>query len=440
MVLASAEVPIASLNFDPSRTVTPATSSARKQKVLKQQSPRLLRTSGQHQSQLASKSDDEVLNALLDNELSTASFVEYLQQQQGSPARLLPWLQTLTALAAKVGMLLESTRFLCCDLQFASVLMHMQTSAKALCGAKRALAFIVSRESPASLLRVGDKGDVLLDAAESFEHGTSFAAHCARSGEPLLLGPPGTPARMALHHNVDAGSGCRPETTICVPCLDHAGRVLAVLQVVDKPSGGSFGRDDLLLLRRFAVQCGISLRNATSTPTGPASGVRASTASAAEMHATARTLSTASTASKQFGGASPRAAFGGKPRQPGKGPYVFTLPRSGKVSVAVQCDDLLRAPPLMLLSPRAPEAPAPVAPPPAEEALEAPVEAEAPVPVEAEAPVSVEAGGGGAPAPAADDEPAAAAEEGPAAVDAEAAPPVPSDDAFNEVADLLTKD
>mgnify|MGYP007078257540 CR=1 FL=1 len=33
--------------------------------------------------------------------------------------------------------------------------------------------------------------------------------------------------------------------------------------MVDKHGGGSFGRDDLLLLQRFAVQCGISLRNAT---------------------------------------------------------------------------------------------------------------------------------------------------------------------------------
>ena len=29
----------------------------------------------------------------------------------GSPARLLPWLQTLTALVTKVGLLLESTVF-----------------------------------------------------------------------------------------------------------------------------------------------------------------------------------------------------------------------------------------------------------------------------------------------------------------------------------------
>ena len=88
MVLASAEVPVASLNFDPARAVAPATTSARKQKVLRQQSPRLLPTKATATSaalsQLAGKSEDEVLQALLDNELNTATFVEYLQQHQSS--------------------------------------------------------------------------------------------------------------------------------------------------------------------------------------------------------------------------------------------------------------------------------------------------------------------------------------------------------------------
>ncbi|KAL3922618.1 MAG: hypothetical protein SGPRY_004494, partial [Prymnesium sp.] len=32
--------------------------------------------------------------------------------------------------------------------------------------------------------------------------------------------------------------------------------------VVDRLGGGSFGREQLLLMQRFATQCGISLRNA----------------------------------------------------------------------------------------------------------------------------------------------------------------------------------
>lgn len=33
------------------------------------------------------------------------------------------------------------------------------------------------------------------------------------------------------------------------------------VQVIDKHNGDKFGRDDVAILQRFAVQCGISLRN-----------------------------------------------------------------------------------------------------------------------------------------------------------------------------------
>jgi len=249
----------------------------RLQKLRKQKSPRLLPTNGtlltsREISELVGKSDDEVLETLLDDRLSASTFIEYLQQHHGTPQRLLPWLHTLTALVVKVGLLLESTRFLSCDLTLAKVLMHMQTSARALCGARRALGFIVSHQE-ATVTRVNDKGEVVAESRESLATGTSFAAHCARAGEPLLVGPPGTPQRNVLHLNVDSGSGCRPETSLCVPCLDHAGRVLAVIQVIDRIGNWSFGREQVLLLQRFSVQCGISLRDAgCGVPAVAASG------------------------------------------------------------------------------------------------------------------------------------------------------------------------
>jgi len=263
------EPALAALHFDASKA-PPQETSWRTQRLLKQRSPRLLAipsgAASASQSLIAEldkRTDDEIVQALLDNDLNTTTFIEYLQQSAlGSPARLLPWLQTLAALTAKVGLLLESTRFLCSDLQLARILLHMQTSAKSICGSKRAIAHLVHSESDA-LLRVGERGELLEDNAEKLSTGTSFAAHCARAGKPLLIGLPGSAERTALGFNVDSGTGSRPETSVCVPCLDHLGKVIAVLQVNDKQHGaGSFGRDDLVLLQRFAIQCGISLRNA----------------------------------------------------------------------------------------------------------------------------------------------------------------------------------
>ena len=99
-----------------------------------------------------------------------------------------------------------------------------------MCGAKRAHAVLV-RSMNDELHTVGDRGEVLSGACESLSRGTSFAAHCARAAKPLLVGLPGSPYRAALQFNVDTGTGCRPETSLCVPCLDHVGNVLAVIQV-----------------------------------------------------------------------------------------------------------------------------------------------------------------------------------------------------------------
>ena len=235
--LASAEV-----FFDASRA-TPQDVSWRGQRLLKQRSPRLLAlpSGPPHASQalvaeLDKRTDDEIVQALLDNDLNTTTFIDYLQQSAlGSPARLLPWLQTLAALTSKVGLLLESTRFLCSDLQLARILLHMQLSAKSICGAKRAAAFLVQHET-GTLHRVGDRGEILKrhegGVPEPISTGTSFAAHCVRSRNPLLIGLPGSAERASLGFNVDSGTGSRPETSLCVPCLDHVGRVLAVIQVM----------------------------------------------------------------------------------------------------------------------------------------------------------------------------------------------------------------
>ena len=126
---------LASLKFDAANAI-PQDGSWRQQNLLRSHSPRLLPIEARPASKseglaaLQSKSDADIIQMLLDHDLSTATFIEYLQQHHGSPTLLIPWLQTLAALASKVGLLLESTRFLTCDLQLARILMHIQLSSK----------------------------------------------------------------------------------------------------------------------------------------------------------------------------------------------------------------------------------------------------------------------------------------------------------------------
>lgn len=242
---------LASIHFDAARVVAQDGSWRSQNLVRQQRSPRLKAIEARSASggatesfaTLVGKSDDELVGMLIDNEVSTGTFVEYLRSRdEGSPTRLLPWLQTLAGLAQKIGLLLESTRYLACDLQLARILTHIQTSAKALTGGKRALAFLVAADAD-ELLRIGARGEVLPGDTECLSRGTSFAAHCARAAKPIVVGLPGTPQRAALHFNVDSGTGCRPEASLLVPCLDHLGHVLAVIQVRTvrgaRPGGGS---------------------------------------------------------------------------------------------------------------------------------------------------------------------------------------------------------
>ena len=331
---------LAALKFD-KNSAMPQDGSWRNQNRL-HSSPRLHAVSGKASiseglAALMGKSDADIVQMLLDNHLTTATFIEYLKQHHGSPSHLLSWLQTLAGLASKVGLLLESTRFLTCDLQLARILLHMETTAKALCGAKRAHAVIV-RQSSDEILKVGDRGEITPGASESLTLGTSFAAHCARSGKPILVGLPGSPHRAALQFNVDTGTGCRPESSVCVPCLDHLGNVLAVIQVVDRQLGGSFGRDDVVLLQRFAVQCGISLRNA-----GGVTSVSVSAAPVGEVLSPKLVTNRRPAHQRVASAENQKGALPSRPR-----------PRTS--DHATQCDDLLLGvPPLVKLEPRSTE-------------------------------------------------------------------------------------
>ena len=149
---------LAALHFDATRATAQDTSWRSQQLMRHSRSPRLRSISAgavlprssagvEGLGSLSTRSTDEIVQMLIDNKLNTATFLDYLRQHHGSPTSLMPWLQTLSAIVTKVGLLLESTRFLTCDLQLARILLHMQTSAKALCGSQHALAVLVNSAS-----------------------------------------------------------------------------------------------------------------------------------------------------------------------------------------------------------------------------------------------------------------------------------------------------
>jgi hypothetical protein len=146
--------------------------------------------------------------------------------------------------------------------------------------------------------------------------------------------------RTALHSASERPRACSS--------LTHS--LLTLLQVNDKLHGmGSFGRDDLALLQRFAVQCGISLRNAGSSasfqsasPTvGPSGAVLSpqfgpKSAAAAAAAAAAASQDRAGRSSSPNSSHSPEAPLGSSRRSRHK---------QRTEEVGLQCN-LLNAPPL----------------------------------------------------------------------------------------------
>ena len=144
--------------------------------------------------------------------------------------------------------------------------------------------------------------------------------------------------RTALHSASERPRACSS--------LTHS--LLTLLQVNDKLHGmGSFGRDDLALLQRFAVQCGISLRNAGSSasfqsasPTVGPSGAVLSPQFGPKSAAAA-----AAAASQDRAGRSSSPNSSHSPEAPPIGSSRRSRHKQRTEDVGLQCN-LLNAPPL----------------------------------------------------------------------------------------------
>ena len=89
--------------------------------------------------------------------------------------------------------------------------------------------------------------------------GRGIAGAVALSGEVVNIADAYQDARF--DPGVDRRTGYRTRTILCLPVRDTAGTIVAVMQVLNKRAG-VFTRDDEDLLRTFASQVAIAIRNA----------------------------------------------------------------------------------------------------------------------------------------------------------------------------------
>jgi putative methionine-R-sulfoxide reductase with GAF domain len=86
-----------------------------------------------------------------------------------------------------------------------------------------------------------------------------IAGRVAASGRAMNI--PDAYAEPLFNRAVDQQTGYRTRTILCVPILDHHGRVFAVAQVLNKHGGAPFGADDEERFAEFANALGIVLES-----------------------------------------------------------------------------------------------------------------------------------------------------------------------------------
>ncbi|XP_046405591.1 dual 3',5'-cyclic-AMP and -GMP phosphodiesterase 11 isoform X2 [Ischnura elegans] len=90
--------------------------------------------------------------------------------------------------------------------------------------------------------------------------GTGIVGFVAESGEPVNI--PDAYKDDRFNHDIDAMTGYKTRTLLCMPIKDLNGDVIGVAQVINKQGESSFTPNDEKIFSSYLQFCGIGLRNA----------------------------------------------------------------------------------------------------------------------------------------------------------------------------------
>jgi signal transduction histidine kinase len=111
---------------------------------------------------------------------------------------------------------------------------------------------------PDQLVSKAMMGGLLVDEIR-LNLGEGIAGTVARTGEPLNI--PEAYGDPRFNPDVDRRTGFHTRSILCVPIPDHSGRIMGVMQALNRRDGAPFDRDDEALLGVLAAYVGVSLEN-----------------------------------------------------------------------------------------------------------------------------------------------------------------------------------
>ena len=161
------------------------------------------------------------------------------------------------ALSRTLRSLLEVSKALGAEARLDSLLAVVVNEATKVMEAERCSIFIFDEATGTLAIRVAEdvaRGTVRIPL------GVGIAGHVARTREPLNV--PDAYADPRFNRQVDRDTGFRTRSILCAPMLTNTGRLVGVIQVLNKVGQPSFTADDEGLLAAFASIAGIALDRA----------------------------------------------------------------------------------------------------------------------------------------------------------------------------------
>jgi len=160
-------------------------------------------------------------------------------------------------LVRNLNALLEVSKGMAAAIDLDSVLAIIQSHASAVMEAERGSIF-VHDERTGTLWNRPSEG--LASGRARVAVGTGIAGHVAKTGE--MLNVPNAYEDARFSPETDRETDFRTRSILCAPLLAHGGKLLGVIQVLNKKGGGVFTRDDEALMAAFAAHAAIALDRA----------------------------------------------------------------------------------------------------------------------------------------------------------------------------------
>jgi signal transduction histidine kinase len=163
--------------------------------------------------------------------------------------------QRLRVETRKLEAIRELGRVLGATLDLDRLLLVLLETVTAILEAERATIFLVSEDRRVLTSTVAQGGQI---APICLKLGEGIAGWVAQSGETVNI--PDAYADVRFNKEIDQRSGFRTRSILCMPMPDHQGRIIGVVQVLNKRHH-PFDADDEALLATVAAHAGISIEN-----------------------------------------------------------------------------------------------------------------------------------------------------------------------------------